>query len=74
MSFLALPPWIAFMYKDLRVRRISVGGALARAAWGAFLAAAEEIIDRGTFSHLDGATPFGPLDGRFGKTSGNGAA
>ncbi len=59
---------------DLGVRRISVGGALARAAWGAFLAAAEEIIDHGTFSHLDGATPFAPLDGRFGMTPGNGAA
>jgi methylisocitrate lyase len=58
---------------DLEVRRISVGGALARAAWGAFLAAAEEIIDHGTFSHLDGATPFDPLDRRFGETSGNGA-
>ena len=34
------------------VRRISVGGALARAAWSGFLAAAKEIADEGTFRHL----------------------
>lgn len=34
----------------LGVRRISVGGTLARAAWAGFLAAAEEIADEGTFS------------------------
>jgi 2-methylisocitrate lyase-like PEP mutase family enzyme len=31
-------------------RRISVGGALARAAWTGFLQAAREIAERGTFS------------------------
>ena len=30
---------------DLGVRRISVGGTLARTAWGGFLQAAEEIAD-----------------------------
>jgi 2-methylisocitrate lyase-like PEP mutase family enzyme len=34
---------------DLGVRRISVGSALARAAWRAFAAAAEEIQTSGTF-------------------------
>jgi 2-methylisocitrate lyase-like PEP mutase family enzyme len=34
------------------VRRISVGGALARAAWTGFLGAAREIAERGTFSSL----------------------
>jgi 2-methylisocitrate lyase-like PEP mutase family enzyme len=34
---------------DLGVRRISVGAALARAAWRAFAAAAEEIQTSGTF-------------------------
>lgn len=33
-------------------RRISVGGALARAAWTGFLQAAREIAERGTFSSL----------------------
>lgn len=37
---------------DLGVRRISVGGALARAAWTGFLAAAKEIASNGTFSAL----------------------
>ena len=34
------------------VRRISVGGALARAAWTGFLRAAKEIAERGTFIEL----------------------
>jgi methylisocitrate lyase len=36
------------------VRRISVGGALARAAWTGFLEAAREIAERGTFSSFAG--------------------
>jgi 2-methylisocitrate lyase-like PEP mutase family enzyme len=36
----------------LGVRRISVGGTLARVAWGAFLAAAEEIATSGRFSRF----------------------
>jgi 2-methylisocitrate lyase-like PEP mutase family enzyme len=39
----------------LGVRRISVGGALARAAWTGFLQAAREIAERGTFSGLAAA-------------------
>ena len=39
---------------QLGVRRISVGGTLARTAWRGFLAAAREIADTGTFSQLDG--------------------
>ena len=35
---------------DLGVRRISVGSGLARVAWGAFIRAAREIADAGTFS------------------------
>jgi 2-methylisocitrate lyase-like PEP mutase family enzyme len=36
----------------LGVRRISLGGSLARVAWAAFLAAAQEIADDGTFTRL----------------------
>jgi 2-methylisocitrate lyase-like PEP mutase family enzyme len=36
----------------LGVRRISVGGTLARTAWGAFLQAATEIAEHGTFSRF----------------------
>lgn len=39
-------------FADLGVRRISVGGSLARAAWGGFLAAAREIANDGTFAGL----------------------
>jgi 2-methylisocitrate lyase-like PEP mutase family enzyme len=47
------------------VRRISVGGALARAAWTGFLAAAREIADKGTFSALGRAIPFAEINGHF---------
>jgi len=36
----------------LGVRRVSVGGSLARTAWAAFLAAAQEIATEGTFSRF----------------------
>jgi len=42
---------------ELGVRRISVGGALARAAWTGFLEAAREIAEHGTFSKLGNAVP-----------------
>jgi len=35
------------------VRRISVGGTLARTAWAGFLAAATEIAESGTFSKFE---------------------
>lgn len=39
---------------ELGVRRISVGGTLARTAWRGFLDAAQEIADEGTFSSFQG--------------------
>jgi len=39
---------------DLGVRRISVGGTLARTAWAGFLGAAQELADEGTFSRFEG--------------------
>ena len=47
------------------VRRISVGGALARAAWSGFLRAAREIAEQGTFGGFTGAVPFAEIDGFF---------
>jgi methylisocitrate lyase len=48
------------------VRRISVGGALARAAWSAFLDAAREIASGGTFDALGAATATGAaINGLF---------
>ena len=51
---------------DLGVRRISVGGALARAAWTGFLEAAKEIAERGTFTTLRHAVPFAEVNALFG--------
>jgi 2-methylisocitrate lyase-like PEP mutase family enzyme len=56
---------------DLGVRRISVGGALARVAWSAMMAVAEEI-KTGAFGGLGGGVPASVLNdvfGRFGRTS-----
>lgn len=48
---------------SLGVRRISVGGTLARTAWAGFLQAAQEIADEGTFSRFEGLPD---VDARFG--------
>jgi 2-methylisocitrate lyase-like PEP mutase family enzyme len=45
------------------VRRISVGGALARAAWAGFFQAAREIAEHGTFTNLARAVPFAEVNG-----------
>lgn len=50
----------------LGVRRISVGGALARTAWAGWLPAAREIAERGTFTALAGGTPSAELNRRLG--------
>jgi methylisocitrate lyase len=50
---------------ELGVRRISVGGALARAAWTGFLQAAREIRERGTFESLGRALPGIEINDRF---------
>jgi 2-methylisocitrate lyase-like PEP mutase family enzyme len=43
---------------DIGVKRVSVGSALSRAALGAFLRAAEEMRDRGTFDFAAEAVPY----------------
>ena len=48
------------------VRRISVGGALARTAWAGFLQAAAEIADKGTFTNLARAVSGVEMNKRFG--------
>lgn len=47
----------------LGVRRISVGSALARVAWGAFIRSARSIATTGTFETLADAASFAELDG-----------
>ncbi len=50
---------------DLGVRRISVGSALARVAWRAFLQAARSIAETGTFDALASGESFATLDAMF---------
>lgn len=50
---------------ELGVRRISVGGALARSAWTGFLQAAREIAEQGTFTGLARAIPFAEINRSF---------
>jgi 2-methylisocitrate lyase-like PEP mutase family enzyme len=50
---------------DLGVRRISVGGVLARVAWAGFMKAAKEMAETGTFTELAGAYPGGELNKMF---------
>jgi 2-methylisocitrate lyase-like PEP mutase family enzyme len=50
----------------LGVRRISVGGALARSAWGGFIRAAKLILDEGKFDGFADAAPGVDLDKFFG--------
>jgi methylisocitrate lyase len=47
------------------VRRVSVGGALARAAWTGFLAAAREIAGTGSFASLSGGVSYAELNRMF---------
>jgi 2-methylisocitrate lyase-like PEP mutase family enzyme len=50
---------------ELGVRRISVGSALTRVAWGAFLSAARRIAQDGSFAGLDEGASFDELNGLF---------
>jgi len=49
----------------LGVKRISVGSGLARAALGAFLRAANEMREHGTFTFADDAVPYRDLSAMF---------
>ncbi|HEV2965783.1 MAG TPA: isocitrate lyase/phosphoenolpyruvate mutase family protein, partial [Chthoniobacterales bacterium] len=52
---------------ELGARRVSVGGAFARAAWGGFLRAAEELSEKGSFDEFARATPYDELQEFFRK-------
>ena len=49
----------------LGVRRVSVGGALARSAWGAFMRAATSIAQQGVFDGFAGAANGGEINTLF---------
>ena len=53
----------------LGVRRVSVGGALARAAWGGFIRAAGELAQSGRFDGFADAAPHGELQDFFRRNS-----
>jgi len=65
VNVLALPGMRVAELAELGVRRISVGGALARAAWGGFLRAAKEIAEAGTFTAAGEAPPGSDLNAFF---------
>jgi 2-methylisocitrate lyase-like PEP mutase family enzyme len=50
---------------EVGVRRISVGSALARVAWGGFMRAAKSIAETGTFGALAGGASFSELNALF---------
>jgi 2-methylisocitrate lyase-like PEP mutase family enzyme len=50
---------------ELGVRRVSVGSALARAAWTGFIAAATAMAREGSFAGFEGAVPFAELNDFF---------
>ena len=51
---------------ELGVRRVSIGGALARAAWGGFMRAAKLIVEQGRFDGFANAASGSELDAFFG--------
>ncbi|MDX2203392.1 MAG: isocitrate lyase/phosphoenolpyruvate mutase family protein [Hyphomicrobiaceae bacterium] len=53
--------------ESLGGRRISVGGALARVAWGAVGRMAKEMLDKGTFQGFADGMPGGELNKLFAK-------
>jgi 2-methylisocitrate lyase-like PEP mutase family enzyme len=54
---------------ELGARRVSVGGAFARAAWGGFIRSSKELIEKGTFGELANAASYAELQKLFGPTT-----
>lgn len=55
--------------EKLGVRRISVGSAMARVAWGAFERAARTILETGRFDSFAETAPHAELNELFGLSS-----
>jgi len=51
----------------LGVKRVSLGSSLARAAYGSFFRAAEEIREKGTFTFATGTVPYATINDLFRK-------
>jgi 2-methylisocitrate lyase-like PEP mutase family enzyme len=66
VNVLAAAPEVTLkQYEDLGVRRVSVGASLARAAWGGFIHAAEDIVQHGRFDSLAEGASFAGLNKLF---------
>jgi 2-methylisocitrate lyase-like PEP mutase family enzyme len=52
--------------EEIGARRVSVGGAFARAAWGGFIRSAKELMEQGTFDELKHGTSYADLQKLFG--------
>ena len=63
VNVLARPTFTVRDLAQVGVRRISVGGAFARAAWTGFLDAVREAAEHGTFTALGRAVPYGEING-----------
>jgi len=57
VNVIGFPTCSAADLADMGVRRISVGGSLARTAWAGFLAAARDVAQRGSFDSFAAAVP-----------------
>jgi len=65
LAFVSAPELTVPRLAELGVRRVSVGSALSRVAWGAFLRAARAIAASGTFESFEGMAPFAELNALF---------
>jgi 2-methylisocitrate lyase-like PEP mutase family enzyme len=65
LAFASAPELAVARLADLGVRRVSVGSALSRVAWGAFLRAARAIAASGTFESFEGMASFDELNALF---------
>jgi len=65
VNALMMPKLSAQELSEIGVRRISVGGALARAAYSTMLDAAREMRDRGTFTFIEKAVSYRDLSEMF---------
>jgi len=62
---LAGPSFSLEALAELGVKRVSLGSSLARAAYGAFLRAAREVKDKGTFEFAREAVPYAEINAMF---------
>jgi len=59
-------PYTVAELSELDVARISLGSTLSRVALGAFVRAAREALDKGTFAFASEAIPYSEINERFG--------